>query len=202
MSAISQLLTFDASNIDAPKLFPKGDFKCKISKAEFINFYWDKSTTYGIMYVPEIEVVDYIPSGSEAMDKKVMAELEKFGDWQGFKRQFARTSDKVPSNPGEKVRIAGIANNLNFPLFLTDAGWENVTEQHPQLSRFYLPADKSATGRPRGFVVDVLKMKPAAGISLAELVQQTEGKFLQVTFDHRESEGFDPQLEVKDTQSV
>lgn len=202
MSAISQLLSFDASSIEAPKLFPEGDFKCKITRAEFINFYWDKSTTYGVMYVPEIEVVDYIPSGSEAMDKQIMAQLEKFGDWQGFKRQFARLSEKIPGHQGEKIRIAGIANNLNFPLFLTDAGWENITEQHPQLSRFYLPADKSATGKPRGFVVDVLKMKPKPGIPLAELVQETEGKMLQVTFKHRQEEGYDAQLEVKDTQSV
>lgn len=203
MTAISQLLAFDSSSIEAPKLFPAGEFKCKIVEADIMKGYWGKSNTFFLAYVPKIQVVEYVPVDADKptdLDKATMDQLEKFGDWQSFAKKFTINSKNVPGF--DQLQVAGIANNLNYPLVKTDETFENIVEQMPQLARFYLSADKSPNGRPRGFVTDVLKMSPPNGAPLETIINDTIGKFLLVTFGHRQEGDYDPQLEVVDTAAA
>lgn len=200
MTAISDLLKMPSASIEQ-KSFPAGSYVCQIIEAEPMRFYWGKSAQWGFMYVPRIEVVDVVPTGDPDLDADQMAALERFGDWQGFKKRYTMRLE-IPGH-NDKVECGGIANNLNFPLFLTSPQWEELAGVHLQASRFYISADKSPTGVASGFIVDVLGLTPESGADMESIISSTiDQKFVVEFVITQNNPDYPPRLEVANTSAL
>lgn len=218
MTAISELLSASPEDF-VRKLFPKGDYLCQITEAELMHGYWKGNPSKGTkprwfeVYVPTIEIVDYVPSGDEDIDAETMKLLENFGDWKGYKppRGSGRWT-QMQQVPGfnDKVPCAGIANGLNFALAETTPEWESMTELSSQAPRFY--TSQNAQGNVDGWVVKVLSTDPenhtpptiSSDTPLAEIIEATKGCYLIVSLDHEQDEKgeYEPKVICKETAPV
>jgi len=219
MSAISELLSSGPENF-VQKLFPAGDYLCQIVEAEIKHGYWKPKppdrpqARWFEVYVPTIEVIDYIPTGDEDIDAQQAEALEKFGDWKGFRppRGGANSGRYTQWReiPGfeKKVECAGIANGLNYDLVEASPNWEAKTGYANGVARFYNSCN--AQGEVGGFVHDVLSTEPdthtppiTSAIGIGEVIEATKGCYLVVTFIHQQDDPkYEPKLEVESVREV
>lgn len=221
MSAISQMLSADTSGL-IRKTLPKGDYLCQIVEADILHGYWKPNppkrpkARYFEVYVPTIEIIDFVPSGDEELDNELAAALEAFDEnWKGFRPGSMPGSGRwvqpqeVPGHD-KKVLCAGIANGLNFALAETTQDWEQFIEFAGEATRFYTSANTH--GEPDGFVVKKLSSDPTnftplaitSGMPLDQIIEATKGAYLIVSLDiESDPEGkYDDKVVVAGTEAV
>jgi len=219
MSAISELLSSGPENF-VQKLFPAGDYLCQIIEAEVKHGYWKPNppdrpqARWFEVYVPTIEVIDYVPTGDEDIDAATKKALENFGDWKGFRPPRGTANSgrytqwrEIPGYD-KKIECAGIANGLNYDLVEATPNWEAKIDYAQSVARFYNSCN--AQGEVAGFVHDVLStdkdthIPPVTeALPIAEVINATKGCFLVVTFVHQQDDPkYDPKLEVEAVREV
>lgn len=145
---------------------PAGTYKVQIVKYDWLPFSWKKSNSHGLMYVPTIKLIDYIPSGDDDTDAEFKAQLDAYGDWTARELQFAYSPKDTPNK-----RMAQVAE-INFPLVETDAAGEPIGIMERQAARFHVTADKNG-GVEAGWIHDVLGLSFPNGASLGDLAEAT-----------------------------
>lgn len=213
MSAISDLLG-SSPEAFVRKLFPKGDYLCQISEAELLHGYWKGNPSEGKKarwfeaYVPTIKVIDYVPDGDEDIDIDTQDALAKFGDWQGYTRRWTQMQTVPGFN--DKIRCAGMANNLNFILAESTEEWTAMKELAQSAPRFY--TSQNSQGVVDGWVVKVLSTDPEVftppeidqSTPLGDIIAATKGCYLIVRLDHEQDEKgeYEPKVVCAGTAGV
>ncbi len=155
---------------------PAGHYKVQIVKYDWLPFMWKKNSTFGMMYVPTLKLVDVIPSGDEEVDAQLHADLDAYGDWTAREIQFAYTTKDT------NRRMAQVSE-LNFPLVETTPDGEVTGIMDRQASRFHVtPAQNN--GNEAGFIHDVLGLSFPDGASLGDLAEATVDKMFICAFEY------------------
>jgi hypothetical protein len=178
---LKSLLSTSTSTFKAPPRWPAGSYRVIISSYELLPFFWKKSGTHGLSYVPTLKALASIEA--EDNDNPELAEeqrqmLESFGDWTAREHQFAYTKKDVQP----PTKMAGIAP-VNFPLVETDADGSPVGILERQAWRFHMTADQN-NGIETGFIHDVLGLEFPNGAPLEELMEATLNKEFIARFEY------------------
>ena len=170
---------------------PAGTYKVQIVKYDWLPFSWKKSNSHGLMYVPTIKLIDYIPSGDDDTDAEFKAQLDAYGDWTARELQFAYSPKDTPNK-----RMAQVAE-INFPLIETDAEGNVIGVIERQASRFHVTPDKN-NHVEAGFIHDVLGLSYPNGASLADLAEATLDKMFicALEYEPNQDESRPPNLVV------
>ncbi len=169
---------------------PAAHYKVQIVKYDWLPFAWKKNSTFGLMYVPTIKLVDYISSGDEETDTDLRNALDAYGDWTARELQFAYTTKDT------NRRMAQVSE-LNFPLIETTPEGEATGILERQAARFHVTPDKN-NGTEAGFIHDVLGLSFPNGAPLGELAEATVDKMFicALEYEPNQDESRPPNLVV------
>lgn len=171
---IKDILKINASSFKAPSRFPVGNYVVVITSYDMLPFFWKKSGTHGLAYVPTIRPVSCIEADDDSnpdLQQEQITALEAFGDWTAKEFQFSFVSRDT------NTRMAAISP-INFPLIETDEKGEVVGILEKQAWRFYL---RDSNGQ-QGFIVDTLKLDYPNGEELGTIMEDTVGKKFIASF--------------------
>lgn len=171
---IKDLLKTNASSFKAPQRFPAGTYIAVITSYDMLPFFWKKSGTHGLSYVPTIRPISCLELDDDSnpdLQEEQRVALEAFGDWTARELQFAYTSRDT------NVRMAGISE-VNFPLIECNADGEPVGILEKHAWRFYL---RNPNGEEQGFVSDTLKLSYSEGADLGTILEDTVGKKFMIS---------------------
>lgn len=174
---ISDILKTNASSFKAPARFPAGNYIVVITSYDMLPFYWKKSGTHGLAYVPTIRPLSCIELDDDSnpdLQKEQEAALAAYGDWTSREFQFAYTS----RDTGQKMAAV---SEINFPLVECDDSGEVIGILEKQAWRFYLREDN---GNQQGFVVDTLGLSYPDGEELGTILEDTVGKKFMISFSY------------------
>jgi len=175
---ISDVLKKSTSETKAPARFPAGHYEVVITGHELLPFYWAKTGTRGLAYVPTVKPIRCLTAEDEndpELAEEQRQKLEDYGDWTGKEFTFAYTNRKVEPNRKE----ATVAE-INFPLIETDESGESIGLLERHAWRFHMIENNVESG----FVHDVLGMSYPEGEELGIIMDETHGKTFIAEFDY------------------
>jgi len=175
---IKELLKVNSSSFKAPQRFPAGTYVVVITSYEVLNFFWKKSGTHGMSYVPTIRPISCIEAEDDSnpdLQAEQLAQLNAFGDWVSKEFQFAYTNRET------NTKMAAISE-INFPLLECNESGEPVGILDKMAWRFYL---RDNNGTEQGFVHDVLGLSYPDGEELGTIMEDTVGKKFLVSFGYQ-----------------
>lgn len=177
---ISELLKINASSFKAPQRFPAGNYVVVITSYDMLQFYWKKSGTVGLAYVPTIRAISCIEADDDSnpdLQKEQLQALEAYGDWTAKEWQFAYTSKET------NVKMASVSE-INFPLIECDSAGNPIGILDKHAWRFYL---RDNDGTEQGFVADVLGLSYPDGAELGTIMEDTVGKKFIASFGYEQN---------------
>jgi hypothetical protein len=175
MPSIKDLLRTSASTFKAPPRFPAGNYVVVIESYDMLEFFWKKSGTRGLAYVPTIRPLSCIEADDDSnpeLQKEQQELLEKYGDWTSKTFQFAYTSRDT------NQRMATISE-INFPLIELDDAGEPQGMLDKMTWRFYQREDD---GTEQGFVADILGLSYPENAEIGDIIEDTVGKKFMLSF--------------------
>lgn len=174
---IADILKTNTSSFKAPARFPAGNYVVVITSYEMLPFFWKKSGTNGLAYVPTIRPVSCVELDDDSnpdLQKEQEELLNAYGDWTAREFTFAYTSKET------QKKMASVSE-INFPLIECDDEGAPVGVLEKHAWHFYL---REVDGSQKGFVIDTLGLDYPDGEELGTILEDTIGKKFMVSFGY------------------
>jgi hypothetical protein len=197
------------------KYFPEGLYLAKIKDADIYHRFWGvgdgskrQVPTAFECYAARFRIVDVFQTKDDDKDAHIRAQLDAFGDWQGYEPPAGYRKMAIPTiGPDKVLAIAGIGDAATFPLIETNENFSQFIAFADEFPRFIEVRQDGTLGgfvsklsqRPDAMVPIELPENPAEAASLMATVAATIDAYAVIEIITESSTGKDG-IERKSTK--